>query len=114
MLPLYERLGMDKRILACVASMAAGVNFLPWTGPMLRASAALHIPTTDALQAADSRAGRRPGVRLRRRLPAGHAGGAAARRCRGRLRRARRRARRSTADDAGAAPAGPVLDQRCC
>ena len=38
---------MDKRILACVTSMAAGVNFLPWTGPMLRASAALHIPTAD-------------------------------------------------------------------
>ncbi len=34
-------------ILACVASMAAGVNFLPWTGPMLRASAGLHISTTD-------------------------------------------------------------------
>ena len=37
MLPLYDRLGMDRRILACVASMAAGVNFLPWTGPTLRA-----------------------------------------------------------------------------
>jgi len=47
MLPLYERLGMDKRILACTVSMAAGVNFLPWTGPTLRASAALRIPTTD-------------------------------------------------------------------
>lgn len=47
MLPLYDRLGMDKRILACVASMAAGVNFLPWTGPMIRASAALHIPVSD-------------------------------------------------------------------
>ena len=44
MLPLYERLGMDKRVLACAASLAAGVNFLPWTGPMIRASAALHIP----------------------------------------------------------------------
>ena len=44
MLPLYERLGMDRRILACAASMAAGVNFLPWTGPMLRASASLHLP----------------------------------------------------------------------
>jgi citrate-Mg2+:H+ or citrate-Ca2+:H+ symporter, CitMHS family len=50
MLPLYERLRMDKRILACVVSMAAGVNFLPWTGPMLRASTALHIPTTDLFQ----------------------------------------------------------------
>jgi len=44
MLPLYERLGMDKRVLACAASLSAGVNFLPWTGPMIRASAALHIP----------------------------------------------------------------------
>ena len=42
-LPLYEELGIDRRILACVVSMAAGVNFLPWTGPTLRASAALHI-----------------------------------------------------------------------
>ena len=47
MLPLYERLGMDRRILACVASLAAGVNFLPWTGPMIRASAALHIPVAE-------------------------------------------------------------------
>lgn len=47
MLPLYTRLGIDKRILACVASLAAGVNFLPWTGPMIRASAALHIPVSD-------------------------------------------------------------------
>jgi citrate-Mg2+:H+ or citrate-Ca2+:H+ symporter, CitMHS family len=45
-LPLYEELGIDRRILACVASMAAGVNFLPWTGPMLRSSAALHIPVS--------------------------------------------------------------------
>nr|WP_246204865.1 citrate:proton symporter [Altericroceibacterium indicum] len=42
--PLYDRLGMDRRILACTASMAAGVNFLPWTGPTLRASASLDIP----------------------------------------------------------------------
>jgi CitMHS family citrate-Mg2+:H+ or citrate-Ca2+:H+ symporter len=46
MLPLYERLNMDRRILACACSLAAGVNFLPWTGPMIRASAALHIPVT--------------------------------------------------------------------
>jgi CitMHS family citrate-Mg2+:H+ or citrate-Ca2+:H+ symporter len=44
MLPLYDKLGMDRRILACAASLAAGVNFLPWTGPTLRASAALKIP----------------------------------------------------------------------
>jgi citrate-Mg2+:H+ or citrate-Ca2+:H+ symporter, CitMHS family len=47
MLPLYERLGMDRRILACAASLAAGVNFLPWTGPMIRASASLHIPVAN-------------------------------------------------------------------
>lgn len=47
LLPLYERLNMDRRVLACTASMAAGVNFLPWTGPTLRASAALKIPVHD-------------------------------------------------------------------
>jgi len=46
-LPLYEELGIDRRILACVVSMAAGVNFLPWTGPTLRASAALHLPVAN-------------------------------------------------------------------
>lgn len=46
MLPLYDRLGMDRKVLACAASLAAGTNFLPWTGPMIRASAALHIPVT--------------------------------------------------------------------
>lgn len=50
MLPLYEKLGLDRRILACAASMAAGVNFLPWTGPTLRASAALKIPVTNIFQ----------------------------------------------------------------
>jgi len=48
LLPLYERLKMDKRILACVVASAAGVaNALPWGGPTLRASAALHIPITE-------------------------------------------------------------------
>ena len=47
MLPLYDRLKMDRRVLACAASMAAGINFLPWTGPMLRASAALHVTTAE-------------------------------------------------------------------
>ena len=45
LLPLYQELGIDRRILACAASMAAGVNFLPWTGPTLRASAAMHVST---------------------------------------------------------------------
>jgi CitMHS family citrate-Mg2+:H+ or citrate-Ca2+:H+ symporter len=47
MLPLYDRLKMDRRILAAVASLAAGVNFLPWTGPTIRASGVLKIPATD-------------------------------------------------------------------
>ena len=44
MRPLYDRMGMDRRVLACTASLAAGVNFLPWTGPTIRAAASLHIP----------------------------------------------------------------------
>jgi len=47
MLPLYGRLGIDRRVLACVASLAAGVNFLPWTGPTIRAAAALHLPVME-------------------------------------------------------------------
>ena len=47
-LPLYERLNMDKRVLACVVAGAAGVaNILPWGGPTLRAAAALNVPVTD-------------------------------------------------------------------
>src|SRR6478735_3521250 len=44
MLPLYDRLKMGRRVLAAAVSMAAGINFLPWTGPMIRASASLHLP----------------------------------------------------------------------
>ena len=47
MLPLYDHLRIDRRVLACTVSLAAGVNFLPWTGPMVRASAALHIPVSE-------------------------------------------------------------------
>lgn len=47
MLPVYDRLKMDRRVLAAVASLAAGVNFLPWTGPTIRASSALKIPAND-------------------------------------------------------------------
>ena len=46
MLPLYDRLQMDRRVLAAAVSLAAGVNFLPWTGPMIRASASLHLPVS--------------------------------------------------------------------
>jgi CitMHS family citrate-Mg2+:H+ or citrate-Ca2+:H+ symporter len=50
MLPLYERLGMDKRILALACSLAAGVNFLPWTGPTIRAAAVLHMSAATIFQ----------------------------------------------------------------
>ena len=46
-LPLYDRLGMDRRVLACVTAMGAGtMNLLPWGGPTLRASASLSVPLT--------------------------------------------------------------------
>ncbi|MGH8782490.1 SLC13 family permease, partial [Paraburkholderia sp.] len=32
MLPVFDRLKMDKRLLTCMAALAAGVNFMPWTG----------------------------------------------------------------------------------
>jgi CitMHS family citrate-Mg2+:H+ or citrate-Ca2+:H+ symporter len=48
MLPLYERLSLDRRLLACAVAMGAGVmNVLPWGGPLLRAAAALKLEMTD-------------------------------------------------------------------
>jgi CitMHS family citrate-Mg2+:H+ or citrate-Ca2+:H+ symporter len=48
MRPLYDRLGMDRRALACVTAMAAGlINILPWGGPTIRAAAALRLPVTE-------------------------------------------------------------------
>jgi CitMHS family citrate-Mg2+:H+ or citrate-Ca2+:H+ symporter len=41
---------MDKRILALACSLAAGVNFLPWTGPTIRASAVLHMSAATIFQ----------------------------------------------------------------
>jgi len=43
MLPLYDRLGMDRRVLAAAAALGAGVMIVPWTGPMLRAAGALKM-----------------------------------------------------------------------
>jgi CitMHS family citrate-Mg2+:H+ or citrate-Ca2+:H+ symporter len=45
MLPLFERLDMDRRKLAGITGLAAGVSFLPWTGPTVRAAAALKLTT---------------------------------------------------------------------
>mgnify|MGYP005985951297 CR=1 FL=1 len=47
MLPLFDKLGMDKRMLIGITALSAGVNFLPWTGPMIRAASALNISTHD-------------------------------------------------------------------
>lgn len=48
MLPLFDRLKMDKRLLACVVAMAAGTaNMLPWGGPTLRAASSLHVTIND-------------------------------------------------------------------
>lgn len=44
MLPLYDRLGLSRRVLAGVIMLAGGVmNILPWGGPTARAAAALKI-----------------------------------------------------------------------
>lgn len=47
MLPLFIKLGLDKRMLIGMTALSAGVNFLPWTGPMIRAASALNISTHD-------------------------------------------------------------------
>jgi CitMHS family citrate-Mg2+:H+ or citrate-Ca2+:H+ symporter len=48
MLPLYERLSMDRRVLAAAVALGAGVmNVLPWGGPTLRAAAAIKVPVAE-------------------------------------------------------------------
>lgn len=43
-LPLYRKLRLDVRMLACLAIMASGIsNMLPWGGPVARAAAVLHL-----------------------------------------------------------------------
>lgn len=46
-MPLYDRLGMDRRILACIIALSAGTNFLPWIGGMVRSSIVLQTPSTE-------------------------------------------------------------------
>ncbi|KQP14031.1 CitMHS family transporter [Pseudorhodoferax sp. Leaf267] len=44
MLPLYQRLGISRLVLACVIMMAGGnMNILPWGGPTARAASALGV-----------------------------------------------------------------------
>ncbi len=48
MLPLFDKLKLDRRILACVAGLGAGtMNLVPWGGPTLRAASALQVPVTE-------------------------------------------------------------------
>jgi len=50
LMPLYDRLGMDRRILALVVGLSAGVNFLPWVGPMVRSAAVLQVSPMEIFQ----------------------------------------------------------------
>lgn len=48
MLPLYQRLGMSRLVLACVIMLAGGVfNILPWGGPTARAASALGVDVSE-------------------------------------------------------------------
>jgi CitMHS family citrate-Mg2+:H+ or citrate-Ca2+:H+ symporter len=48
MWPLYKQLGMDPRVLAALAIMAAGItNVAPWGGPTARAASALALQPKD-------------------------------------------------------------------
>lgn len=48
MLPLYEELKMDKKVLAAIVSIGAGtMNLVPWGGPVLRAATALDIEVSN-------------------------------------------------------------------
>lgn len=48
MLPLFDKLKMDRRILATVVALGAGtMNMVPWGGPTIRAATALGIDVVD-------------------------------------------------------------------
>lgn len=48
MLPLFERLKMDRRVLACAVALGAGtMNMVPWGGPTLRAASSLQVGITE-------------------------------------------------------------------
>ncbi|PFO06601.1 citrate transporter [Bacillus sp. AFS076308] len=49
-LPLYERLGMNKLILACIPALAMGVmNLTPWGGPAVQAATAVNVDIIEML-----------------------------------------------------------------
>lgn len=48
LLPLYEKLGMSRLVLAGVVALSAGtMNIVPWGGPTARAASALGVETTE-------------------------------------------------------------------
>jgi len=48
MLPLYQRLGISRLVMACVIMLAGGVfNILPWGGPPARAASALGVDVSE-------------------------------------------------------------------
>src|SRR3546814_12522564 len=48
MLPLYRRMKLDMRMLACIVIMAGAVmNVLPWGGPTARVMSSLKLETHD-------------------------------------------------------------------
>lgn len=48
MLPLYERMGMSRLVLATCVALGAGVmNVIPWGGPTLRAAATAEVPANE-------------------------------------------------------------------
>ncbi len=48
LVPVYDRLGLDRRMLPCIVAMASGVgNMLPWGGPTIRAATALNVPVME-------------------------------------------------------------------
>lgn len=48
MLPLFDKLKMDRKVLAAVVALGAGtMNMVPWGGPTLRAATALHVEITE-------------------------------------------------------------------
>ena len=51
LLPVYERMGLDRAVLACTVALAAGtMNILPWGGPTLRAAASLQVDVSALFQ----------------------------------------------------------------
>ena len=50
LLPVYDRLQLDRAVLACTVALAAGtMNIMPWGGPGLRAAAALQVDVADLI-----------------------------------------------------------------